>query len=112
MSNKNKINVYKLAGLVIKVVWGILCLLMSIVLCDDFYEALKYPEKYYFGSEAMGYLYKTQELYLYTDIVLFFWFAGGFLFCLLQRKFQKLKWEIIIHLLLTLLYIVITNHSL
>lgn len=90
---------------VVKIAWGIFCLLSLIAGCVDFYQALKCPELYPFGAEAVSDLwyYKTQELYLWYNAIWLFWFAAGILLCLLQHKFQKLKWGIIVHLFLTLL---------
>jgi membrane protease YdiL (CAAX protease family) len=89
----------------IKIIWGAFCLFFFIVMCDDVYDAFNYPEKYYFGSEAMGWLYKTQESYLIFGIIFAIWFIAGFIFCLLQHKYRNLKWCIAIHLLLTAAYI-------
>ena len=90
---------------VIKIVWGIYCVLALIVICVDFYDALKHPEFFPFGAEAVSFLwyYKTQGAYLWYSLIDFIWYTIGFLFCLLQHKFQKIKWGIIIHLFLTLL---------
>jgi hypothetical protein len=83
-------------------------------MCDDFYQALKHPEFYHFGGEgpiADFWYYKTQELYLRSSAIMNLWFALGFLFCLLQNKFKNLKWGIVMHLFLTLLYVFIINST-
>ena len=110
MENEDK-KYHKLAILIIKIVWGIFCLVCLIANCPDFFNALKHPELYPFGAEAVSDLwwYNTQKLYLLSCVIWFFWFAVGLLFCLLQHKFQKLTWGIVIHLFLTLLYVVIIN---
>jgi hypothetical protein len=92
---------------IIKILWGVICLLCLIIFCEDFYTALKYPEPYHFGVVPAKHLwyYKTQGAYLWFVIVLCLWFVVGFLFCLLQNKFRNLKWGIIIHLFFTLLRI-------
>ena len=94
---------------IVKILWGVFCLLWLIVECSDFYQALKYPQLYPFGAQAVSDLwyYKTQKLYLWDCVIWFFWFAVGFLFCLLQHKFQKLKWGIVIHLFFTLLILLV-----
>jgi len=42
-------------------------------------------------------------------MILVFWFVAGFLLCLLHHKYQHLKWGIIAHCFLTLLYILIAS---
>jgi hypothetical protein len=99
-----------MAWKIVKIVWGIFCLLFLVVVCNDFYEALIYQERYYFGSGGPAPIwYKTQELYLWHGAIMSFWFAAGFLFCLLQNKFRNIKWGIVMHLFFTLLYIFVSH---
>jgi hypothetical protein len=95
-----------------KVIWGSFCLFGITLFVEDFYHALNHPEVYPFGAEgpvAGIWYYKTQELYLWSAIILVCWFAVGLLLCLLQHKFRYLKWWITAHCFLTLLYILIVN---
>jgi hypothetical protein len=89
---------------IVKILYGIFCLLFLIVTCEDFYQALEHPEPYHFGAGNLWY-YETQELYLLSNVINFFWLAAGFLFCLLQNKFRSLEWGIAIHSIFTLLYL-------
>jgi hypothetical protein len=94
----------------IKYAWLLFCLLFLIAGCIDFYSVLKNPDIYPFGAEGpYPYWYKTQRLYLWFDAIFIIWFAMGFLFCLLQNKFKNFKWGIIIHLIVTLLYVYAGN---
>ena len=93
-----------------KIVWGAICLFFIFVLSVDIQEAIANPELYFFGSGPHNSLgYKSLNEYIYYSIILIIWFVIGFLFCLLQHKLRNLKWGIIIHLFLTLLYVVIIN---
>ena len=95
-----------------KAIWGICCLFGVILFVEDFYQALKHPELYYFGSEgpvAGLWYYETQASYLWSAVMLVCWFAAGFLLCVLQHKFKILKWGIIAHCVLTLLYMLIIH---
>ena len=101
-----------MAWKIIKIVWGIFCLLLLTVMCEDFYQALKYPGHYHFGGESPVsglWYYKTQGLYLLNCVIWFFWFTIGFIVCLLQSKFRNLRWGIAVHLFFTLLYVFAIN---
>jgi len=76
-----------------KIVWKILCLLGLVWCSVGFYQTQKYP---WFDGFFVG-----KEFYAFYILV----FAVGFLFCLLQSKFQNLKrvkMAIIIYLYVTL----------
>lgn len=91
---------------VIKIIWGTLCVFAFIVMVFGIYVN-SHPEKYAFGSEDEVPIewYEAQDLYIKYDIAMTVWFVIGFLFCLLQHKFHYSQWYIIMHILLTLLYI-------
>jgi hypothetical protein len=95
-----------------KVIWGIFCLFGCTVFCEDFYQAFNHPEQYPFGAEgpvAGIWYYKTQTAYLWFDVILICWFSVGILLCSLQHKFRSLKWGILTHCILTLLYMIIVD---
>ena len=97
-----------------KTIWGSFCLFGIILFCEDFHHALNHPELYYFGAEgptAGIWYYKTQELYLWFAVILICWFAVGLLLCLLQYKFRFLKWGIIIHFFLSILYLILVRFT-
>jgi hypothetical protein len=71
------------AWIAVKIIWGIYCLGYS-----------------FLGIRAIGISHFP------FCFVFFFWFAAGFLFCVLQHKIQYLSWAIITHLFLTSLFIV------
>ena len=99
-------------GKLTKGIWGSFCVFGIILFCEDFYQALQHPELYPLGAEgpiAGIWHYRTQELYLLFGMILVFWFVAGFLLCLLHHKYQHLKWGIIAHCFLTLLYILIAS---
>ena len=103
-----------MAWKIIKIAWGIFCLLFLALMCEDFYQALKYPGHYHFGGEGPVTLwyYETQGLYLWNCVIFFFWFTIGFIVCLLQNKFRNLRWGIAMHLFFTLLYYTILQYFL
>jgi len=92
---------------VVRIVWAIFCLFFLTVMLHDFYQALKHPELYHFGEENpfVFWYYWTQKLYLSFSVAWIFWNIAGFLFCVLQNKFKNLKWGMIIHIVITLLYL-------
>jgi len=92
--------------LIIKIIWSIICLVFVVVSCLDFCDAVNYRERYHFGGEgpiADYWWYNTQTLYLWYDIFCVIWFLVGIAFCILQYKFNNLKWGILIHIILTLM---------
>jgi hypothetical protein len=89
---------------IVKITWAIFCLFILILFSTD------NPELYFFGSGPHNVLgYRTLNEYICFTIILMIWYAMGFLFCLLQNKFKNLKWGIVIHLVVTLLYIYAVN---
>ena len=81
-----------LAWKAVKIIWGIPCFLLFIYRFVAIYRELMRPWYY-------------EGIFWYSAIVSF-WPVIGIAFCLLQNKFQNLKWGIIIHLILTLLFLV------
>jgi len=73
----------------VKILWGIFCLLCLALNCVSFYQVQKHP-----------WFYKYIGIEVYAFFIL--WFAVGFLFCLLQNKSQNFERSIKIHLYFTL----------
>jgi hypothetical protein len=97
---------------IVKIIWGLFCLLIIVVMCLDLYDASNYPERYPFGGEGPVvelWWYKTQRHYILFSIILILWFFIGLVFCCVQHKISKLKWMILIHIFLTAVYIVFVN---
>jgi hypothetical protein len=97
---------------ILKIIWGLFCLLIIVIMCLDLYYASNYPERYPFGGEgpvAEFWWYKTQGLYILFGIILMFWFFIGLVFCCIQYKISNFKWGILIHIFLTVIYIVFVN---
>lgn len=92
-----------------KIIWGLFCLLFIIATIADFEQASKHPEFYRFGADFYGgdWNYKTQINYLWSNVIFFFWFAVGLYFCLRQHKVKKLKWGIMAHIVISLLWVFI-----
>jgi len=78
-----------IAWKIFKILWGAFCLLMVITVCRDVYGVYESVDG---------------DIDYRVFLGMCFWFAIGFLFCLLQNKIRNFKWGIIIHLLLTLLF--------
>ena len=90
-----------------KAIWGVFCLFGIILFVEDFYKSFNHPEVYPFGAEgpvAGIWYYNTLKAYLWSSASLVCWFVVGLLCCLLQHKYQWLKWGITAHCLITLLY--------
>jgi hypothetical protein len=97
---KNICYIHAMPLKIVRILWGISCLFFLIIFCDGFYQVLKYLELPFFGKPG------SQESSLFwISAIMSFWFAAGFLFCLLQNKFRILKWGIAIHLFFTLSYL-------
>jgi hypothetical protein len=82
---RNPSTVVDIAWIAIKIIWAVYCLWYS-----------------FLGIRVIG-----DELMNHFPVcfVFFFWFAAGFLFCVLQHKIQNLSWAIVIHLFLTSLFV-------
>jgi hypothetical protein len=68
---------------VVKIIWAIYCSL-------------------YLSDSCVAFVYDPDFLIL--CLVFVFWFFSGFLFCLLQNKYQELKWVIVTHIFITTLF--------
>jgi hypothetical protein len=92
---------------IVKILWSFFCLFVLVANGFDFYQVLMHPEAYPFGAEAVSNLwyYKTQKLYLYYCVIWFLWFAAGISLCLLQYKYQKLRWIIVTHIILSVSFL-------
>jgi hypothetical protein len=92
-----------------KLLYICFCLLFIFIFSGDISEAIKYPELYPIGVESVSHLwhYKTQETYVLGGVLMILWFAVGILLCLLQYKFQKLRWIITIHFALSVSYLIL-----
>lgn len=75
-----------IAWIATKITWAVYCLFYLRDICKATYGI---------GSSS------SIIDYFLLILVLFSWFATGFLFCLLQMKYRYLKWQIMIHICLT-----------
>ena len=95
-----------------KIIWGIICLFFVWLWVDDFYTAFRTPEIYPFGGEgpvADFWWYETQKSYLIFSAVLIIWFFIGLMLCLFQYKMEKLKHGIVMHIIVTFIYVIVIN---
>ena len=93
---------------ILKFSWLVICLFFVWLWSDDFYTALETPEIYHFGSEGPIDLwwYKNQKAYLISGAILVFWFFIGSMLCMFQHKRERLKYGIVAHIFITIIYFV------
>jgi len=84
--NFKRLSAADVAWIIVKIAWAIYCLFNLSKSCPIYSDTNAFMD---FGLLCL---------------VLFSWFAAGFLFCLLQKKYQNLKWKIAMHIFLTSMF--------
>ena len=64
--------------LVLRILWGLCCLLLLWMVVSDSIQFSKHPELYPIGCEGLGWSYESSENYIFTSRVAIGWSAIGF----------------------------------
>ena len=88
--------------LVLRILWGLCCLLLLWVATGDYIQFSKHPELYPIGCEGLSWSYESFENYAFTSRAAIGWNAIGFVAsaCCRFRHSGKI---LLVHFLLTLL---------
>lgn len=89
---------------ILKIIWAILCLLLSFLHIHDYFSFLKNPMNYPIG-ENMHWEYQSQMNFKMSAWALGIWFLVGIILvlCCKNKKVNKI---LLIHLAITLVYFV------
>ena len=88
--------------LVLRILWGLCCLLLLWMAVSDSIQFSKHPELYPIGCEGLSWSYESSENYILTGYVVIGWSAIGFVASACYR-FKYSGKILLVHFVLTLL---------
>ena len=88
--------------LVLRILWGLCCLLLLWMVVSDSIQFSKHPELYPIGCEGLGWSYESSENYIFTSRGAIGWSAIGFVASACYR-FKYSGKILLVHFVLTLL---------
>lgn len=88
--------------LVLRILWGLCCLLLLCVDIGDYIQFSKHPELYPIGCEELSWSYESYENYAFTCRAAIGWHAIGFVVSACYR-FRYSGKILLVHFLLSLI---------